>query len=179
MPVMNPEARLRSMVQADADPELSNDEIETLLEDNSIPSDYEFWAPTYAYPVGAYVTPYPGNNHVYIVTGAGTSGAGQPTFSTVPNSVVTDGSVTWREAGVINSVDLNRAAAQGWILKAGKVANRYNVDMDLHQRLERSKLFDQCMAMAKQYSRKTITSIVVAGAYTDLGFPVIGNVNSG
>ena len=179
MAVLSPEDRLRSLVQADADPELTNDEIETLLYDHAVDSGYSDWAPGTVYAVGSRVVPRPGNNHVYIVTVAGTSGTAQPVFETPPFSTVTDGTVTWREDGYITSFNLNRAAAAGWRLKAAKVANRYDVDMDLHQRLERSDLIDHCLRMSETFAGKNPQSIQVAGPNTEYWLPVIGNVNSG
>lgn len=176
--MISPEDRLRSMVEADRDPELSNAEIQMLLEDYSIPSEWSTWAASTAYVVGQRVVPYPGNNNVYIVTVAGTSGATQPVFPTVPLSTITDGGVTWRQDSLTRSYDFNRAAAQGWRLKMGKVANRYDVDMDLHQRLERSDLIKHMEMMVKQYSRRAMSSVLVGTGYVE-ETDIIGNVNAG
>jgi hypothetical protein len=178
MAVLNPEARLRAMVQADADPELSNDEVETLLYDHRIVSVYSEWLPSTVYALGAKAVPRLGNNHVYVVTVAGTSGTSEPPFPDAPFSTVTDGTVTWQETLSITSHYMNRAIAAGWMLKAAKVANRYDVDVDRFQRLKRDQLIKHCLEMAKQYNGKSIQSILVTGA-GGYDLPVIGNLNNG
>lgn len=68
------------------------------------------WQKSYAYAVGDIVVPINNNGHYYKCTTAGTSGANEPTKTawlptTVPSSpwTVTDGAVTWTEAGTILS----------------------------------------------------------------------------
>ena len=179
MPVLSPEDQLRSMVQADSDPELSNDEIETILHAHRIVSDFSEWAPITAFTLGQTRIPSIGNNHYYVVTVAGTSDTSEPAFPSAPFGTVTDGTVTWQEAGEITSYNLRKAAGEGWLLKAAKVANRYDVDVDRFQRLKRDQLIKHCLEMAKQYSGKSIGSFLISGAYATSLEPVIGNVNNG
>lgn len=178
MAILNPEARLRAMVQADADPELSNDEIETLLHDHRITSIYNEWLPLTAYALGTKVVPRLGNNHVYVVTTAGTSSTSEPAFPDAPFSTVTDGTVVWTETASVVSHHMNRAIVDGWLLKAAKVANRYDVDVDRFQRLKRDQLIKHCLEMAKQFGGKSIQSVLVSGNF-GYDLPVIGNLNNG
>lgn len=48
--------------------------------------------------------------------------------------------------------DLNAAAANGWLIKAGRSANTTATDPDSLN--VASKIFDNCMQMAKLYSNK-------------------------
>lgn len=55
------------------------------------------WQPNTAYKVGRIIiTPNMGANLVAYCTGAGTSGAAEPTWPTLANGTVVDGGVTWR-----------------------------------------------------------------------------------
>lgn len=178
MAILNPEARFRALVQADADPQLSNDEVETILYDHRITNVYNEWLPLTAYTLGMKVVPRLGNNHVYIVTTAGTSGTSEPPFPDSPFATVNDGSVVWTETASIISHRMNQAVAHGWLLKAAKVANRYDVDVDRFQRLKRDQLIKHCLEMAKQFGGKTIQSVLVT-SQNAYDLPVIGNLNNG
>lgn len=58
------------------------------------------WAANTAYVVGNVRRPTTGNLHVYICVVAGTSApVTEPTWPTTPGGTVTDGTVTWAEAG--------------------------------------------------------------------------------
>jgi hypothetical protein len=56
--------------------------------------------------------------------------------------------------------DLNSAAASGWLIKAARAANTTETEPDSLN--VSSKIFDNCMQMARIYSRKRIGSIKVA-----------------
>lgn len=57
------------------------------------------WAASTAYALGVYVRPTTPNGHIYKATVAGTSGTVQPTWPLTAGATVTDGTVTWTEAG--------------------------------------------------------------------------------
>jgi hypothetical protein len=74
------------------------------------------WGASTAYAVGDVVRPTAGNGHLYVCVVAGTSAASpEPTWPTVANQTVTDGSVTWAEVGsgvtVLDSADPAWAAS--------------------------------------------------------------------
>ena len=66
------------------------------------------WAATTAYSLDDYRKPTAVNvnGHFYIVTTAGTSGGSEPTWPTVHNSTVVDGTVTWTEVGQSVAVEI-------------------------------------------------------------------------
>jgi len=57
-------------------------------------------ANTTAYTLNTVIVPAVANNHAYICTVAGTSGAAPPTYPT-NGTTVTDGTVTWKDLGLI------------------------------------------------------------------------------
>ncbi len=57
------------------------------------------WAAGTAYVVNEVRRKVADNGHVYVVLVAGTSGGVEPTWPTTPGGTVTDGGVTWGEAG--------------------------------------------------------------------------------
>ena len=67
-----------------------------------VPS-YPVWTTAVAYAVNSIITPTVSNGHYYKAVQAGTSGGVQPTFPTTTGGQVADGSVIWREAGLLNS----------------------------------------------------------------------------
>lgn len=65
-----------------------------------------------AYTYGQIVRPATGNGYVYRCVVAGTSGGSAPTWPTVVGTTVTDGSVTWVNAG--ESVSVFSSASASW-----------------------------------------------------------------
>lgn len=70
------------------------------------------WTASTAYSVGQIVVPTTSNGYVYRVSVAGTSAASAPTFPTTVGETVTDGGVTWVNAG--ESVTVFSSAAVSW-----------------------------------------------------------------
>ena len=58
--------------------------------------------------------------------------------------------------------DLNFAAAEGWRWKAGKVAERFAANLD-GANLARQQIFEHCLAMATNYSRRVVGTFTIAG----------------
>jgi hypothetical protein len=54
--------------------------------------------------------------------------------------------------------DLNRAAAAGWRLKAGKVAGDFDVT-DVGGTYRRSQIMELCERMATGYARRVVSSV--------------------
>lgn len=175
--VLDLDAELRSMVASTLDPVLTETEITTLLYNYRLSTTFSEWVASTAYAVGDTVIPTVRNGLYFTVKTAGTSDATEPTW--LASGDITDGTVTWEATDVAPGYDLNRAAAQGWRLKAGKVANRYTMK-DGVQTLNRSDFIKHCLMMAKEYSRKTVSSAQFSGGYSDSYYdPVIGNLNAG
>ena len=137
------------MVDADHEPTLSVEELHTLLQQVQLPRAFSSWESGKAYAVGNKVIPSPRNGLVYQVSVAGTSGTVQPAFD---NGSVDDNTVTWAVSttDIDDAYNLNRAASQGWRIKAGRVANRYDIKDDTSA-TTRSQLFKHCMDMYKSY----------------------------
>lgn len=55
--------------------------------------------------------------------------------------------------------DLNAAAAAGWLIKAGRAANTTETEPDSVQ--VTSRVFENCMRMARLYSRKRAAGVAV------------------
>lgn len=56
--------------------------------------------------------------------------------------------------------DLNAAAAEGWLWKAGRVSPRFTANLD-GTGLQRAQIFGHCLQMAERYASKVATSIRV------------------
>jgi len=79
------------------------------------------WAASTAYSVGQVRVPATGTGYVYQCVVAGTSGTTSPAFPTVFGETVTDGTVTWVNAG--ESVVAVSAGAASWTLTGSVSAN--------------------------------------------------------
>lgn len=66
------------------------------------------WQPSHGYVVGELGVPNTDDGHIYVVQGGGTSGAAEPTWPTGAGANVTDGTVTWKEAGPAEGAYLRR-----------------------------------------------------------------------
>lgn len=69
------------------------------LDQGPLAAAYASWTNGNAYAVGNEIVDSNGN--IQVVTVAGTSGAGAPTWKTTVNATTSDGSVTWNEIGAI------------------------------------------------------------------------------
>ena len=90
-----------------------------------IPGDAAAWASNTTYLQGARVQPSPINQHIYVCTTAGTSGAGQPAFPTAPGSTVADGTAVWTE--------WTQEGVWTWPVGSGQIGTtpiNYDVDTD-------------------------------------------------
>lgn len=178
------EEELKSLVQWDAFPILTQDEINTLLEGARVidangvsPDSYTKWLSSTVYALADVAVPTKRNGLFYVVTTAGTSGVTEPVWGLAGTTV--DGTVNWGVGGPIYwtpTYNLNRAASKGWRLKAAKVANRVDQSTDVTT-LRISQLFKMCMDMSKAFARGSATSIQVEGATEDNLVPIIGNLN--
>ena len=156
-------ARLELMVAASSVPVLDASEVDDLValarrsDASGTPPTIATWAASTRYIEGQVVIPTELNlnDHRYVVTEAGTTGASEPTWPTADGDTVTDGTVTWQEAGTdywVPTWDLNTAAAEGWRRKAAKVAGNFDFGAD-GQNFDRSQVLDNCERMARMYDR--------------------------
>lgn len=67
------------------------------------------------------------------------------------------------DADWIGTYDLNWAAAEGWMWKAGKVANTKDISMD-NLSVKHSQVGAQCLERAQYYRRKIVGSFAVKGS---------------
>jgi hypothetical protein len=164
-------ARLERMVAADEEPTLTPTEIDDLLAlarraDTAGTAPHVPWKATTAYGVGDITVPDPRNAHVYVAAAAGTSGAVAPTWPTVIDATVVDGTVTWQEAGAdlwVPTYDLRRAAAEGWRQKAGKQAAVTDIAVD-GQSVYRAQIVAHCLRMADEYSARGARSVPITSS---------------
>lgn len=61
--------------------------------------------------------------------------------------------------------DLDAAAAEGWLRKAGIAASRFNFAED-GQRFDRAQVYAHCIAQSERYARRLMGSIPVTGTTT-------------
>lgn len=141
--------RLEQMVSATSAPALVSTEIDTLME--IARGGLLRWRAGAEYGVGAIVVPTSGVlDHEYIVTAGGLAGTVQPAWPLAPGGVVMMGTVTYQEHGSPERWDLYGAAAEGWLLKAGKAAGRFDFSAD-GQTYDRSQVHAQAMKMRGEY----------------------------
>jgi hypothetical protein len=169
------EARLEleAMLAYTSDPPLTGADIDDLLRRarradryGRAPQMYPAWHASQAYVANALIVPVPANGHVYRVTVAGTTAATPPVWPTTSGATVTDGGVTFAEAGAPaweGTWDLDSAAAAGWRLKAAKAAGRVDVGLGT-QRLARSQTPAFCLAMARVYAARIAQTVPVPGS---------------
>lgn len=60
------------------------------------------WQPNTSYAVGTKIRPTVSNNHFYICTSAGTSGASEPLWPTTEGATIMNGTVKWQEKSTIS-----------------------------------------------------------------------------
>ncbi len=60
--------------------------------------------------------------------------------------------------GWVPTWDLDYAAAEGWLIKAGKAAQQFNFAED-SQRFDRSQKHSQCLAMEARYRNRVSASV--------------------
>jgi hypothetical protein len=142
-----------ALVEQSADPALTDDEIAAAILRTA---GYRGWAATTAYPFGALILPTVPNGWAYQVATPGTSGATEPIWE-VPLSLrnpyarTADGTVVWLAAFPAGELyDVKAAAAECWLAKSRKVANRYDVSVPGGPNARRSQLYDHCVDMAKR-----------------------------
>lgn len=143
-------ARLGFMCASTSEPTLSDGDLTELLTQAKRAS---LWTTATAVTVGMVIQPTTPNGHRYLCTESGTTGATEPTWAKEKNSVIYDGSATWREVGMAYGelYDLRYAAHLGWLRKAATVVADYSFSVD-GQRFDRSDLHTHCLEMANRFA---------------------------
>lgn len=165
-------ARLSDMVARTVFPELSNEQMARLLqyarrEDayGWLPSYDIEWTPNTVYALNDVIVPPIRNGHTYIISDGGTSGTTEPDWPLDVGDEVTLDGVTYMDISSYVSVwygrwDFNRAAAEGWRVKAGMVSNRHDFGSN-QGNYNPSQLFEHCNKMAEVYAAKTVGAIAL------------------
>lgn len=137
------------MVAAATAPVLTPAEIDSLME--VARSGILRWRVGAEYGVGAVVAPSTGPlDHQYVVTVAGLAGVTEPTWPSGSGDTVTQGAVTYQESGSPLAWSLYAAAAEGWLVKAGKAASRFDFSAD-GQTYDRSQVHKMALEMRASY----------------------------
>jgi len=139
-------AELSEYVPIAVAPVLTSGELEAVLDRNKQAS---YWAATTAFTLGAFIQPTTKNGHRYKCTQAGTTGSTEPTFPLGTGSLITIGTAKFIEDGVefANVYNVQRAAEQGWRLKAAK-ASQFISTGDINF----APIFERCNQMAQSYA---------------------------
>lgn len=171
---------LTRMVAADEDPTLTQDELTTLLEVSQVIdaagnqpralTTVDEWAASTTYLAGDVIRTGQTPERYFVAAVSGRSDTVEPSWPDlsgwpVTESTVTETAVVWQDLGGTykQTWDLQRAAAEGWRWKAGKVANRYSFTTD-SQTFNRKELIANCLEMASRYQKRSIGSIRVVRA---------------
>jgi hypothetical protein len=152
-------AKLRRLAQPDSQPTLSDPELDEILDDVQRAS---FWLSDTEFVIGDVVLPVTKNGHRYLCIQGGETAATEPGWPTIAGATVTDGEVIWQEAGADyeNVFDVRAAAYEAWQMKAGKVANLFDVTSSSNA-FKQSQIYDRCIEMAERFA----PIIVEDGAY--------------
>lgn len=154
-------AMLVSMLQPDATPALTTEEVDRLLSMALVPDLYGTapdyiadWSANKAYNLGTRISPTDrGVGYAYVVTTAGTSGATEPDFTGEPLETIIDNTVIWTRSVKLlytPTWNLARSAAEGWEWKASKVASQYDVQAG-KVKADRSQIFQMCKQQAAHF----------------------------
>lgn len=154
---MRTEEQAREYVAGKVDytsaPVLTSGEIATCTTDALI---YSARANSTAYSVGDRVAPATPSGRMYRCIVGGTSASSVPTWPSLRSAylgqIITDGTVTWEDAGHApkERYDLNAAIRACWMLKASKAASWVDVNNE-DTDYKRSQIIKHCHVMANRY----------------------------
>lgn len=129
----------------DSEPVLTPDELDRILDKNASGVS---WKAGVFYRAGVLTQPTAANQHKYQVIQSGTSGATEPSWPTIEDGKVTDGSVIWQEDGFEHAFAYNntQAAWDAWNMKMGRASQLVPTPgVDL------SALFKNCKEMRDSF----------------------------
>lgn len=157
-------ARLKGMVAWDQEPALSQAELDALLTsarrpdaDGNLIEDVVAWEADTSYVKGDRVTV--GDGFAYVCVQEGVTGVTQP----VMDETTEDGSVVWQRDGEsvwTPTYDLNYAAAEGWLLKAGRAASMVSFQAD-GARFDRDQIIANCRTLEEHYRQRVVGTVTV------------------
>lgn len=157
-------AMLKLYVQGTADPVLSGDELDDLI-DGALRAGV--WTATHLYNAGDFIYPTVRNGRRYKAVRGGTSAGVEPNWNSAysaplasygmrlnPGLTIADGTaVIWQDDGEdygAQPYDVRLAVYRGWLLKAAKASECVNFSAD-GVRVDASEKQKQCMAMADRF----------------------------
>lgn len=161
--------RLSDLVAATVFPTLTTEQVTRLLRQSRradlygyLPSTDVEWKASAVYVLGNDVVNPVRDGRVFRVSTAGTAGAVEPNWDAIP---VLDGTAVLQEITAFTSVwvgtwDFNRAAAEGWRVKAGLVSNRHAFGSN-QGNYNPEQLFDHCMKMVDHYAARGMALITM------------------
>ena len=144
-------ALLIKKVAPDEEPVLSDEDLYGLLDRAAVAT---VWTAATAYSYGDVILPTTRDGHRYRVVTPGTSDSTEPTWNTEQAGYTTDGDdLVWQEDGRQYSDlwDIDRAAHEGWLLKASLAASDYEFT-DSGLNLKRQQVAAGCRAQAKCFA---------------------------
>lgn len=159
--------RIEAMTAWDAAPALTSAQVTLLVRaarrtdaDGITPTGYDEWQASTVYAVGDRVYPSVRTGLVYEVTGAGTSGAAEPSWPSVVGGTVTADGVTYEAVTDTwtGTYDLNAAAAEGWRWKAAVAAGKFSFSSD-GQSFNRAEISRAAREMATMYRNRVAGSV--------------------
>lgn len=115
-------AELERTVQPSLSPVLDAQEVEDVLDAARVAA---VWEAGKAYSYGERVVPASPKGRFYVCVEPGTSGASEPSFPTYDSGQVTDGGVTWEEAGRFSKLYDARKAIYGALVVKRSKANEF------------------------------------------------------
>lgn len=152
-------SRLKSAVAWDQVPELSEEDIDNLVElsrtqdsNGNVAEEVDMWEPGTYYSVGSSVVNE--KKEAFICVVGGVSGAISPKRVSKHQGTYVDGECEWVFNGTTRwtpTYDFNRAAYEAWGLKAAKAASMISFTAD-GARYDRDQLLSNCEAMQRKYA---------------------------
>ena len=167
--------RLLMLIDGDSDPEITLDELGMILatarrsdaagNPTTNVDTADTWTASTTVAFGDVVTADPATGRWWLCVTPGTTGDTQPDWPDRDrqppfDKTVVDGSVVWSDAGTAwtPTWDLDAAAAEGWRVKASKVAGRFDFTTD-GQNFQRSQVAAHCRQMERMFRRKISSGV--------------------
>jgi hypothetical protein len=151
-------AELKDLTASDDYPTLAQSFLEDLLDRYEL---YRVWEAEQDIEVGERFAPTVKNGRFYICVQEGQTGETEPAWPTKAGAFfgqqIADNEVIWEDAGKLprKQWDLDRAAYDGWMRKAGATAGKFNIQ-DSGQNQQRAQIHAHCLTMAASFGRQGV-----------------------